>query len=119
LSLEKYEFLFYLLELIYFLYFILVILALFIATTIAMVNADEIEGEFHASKIEVAAKFVHFIEKMGLKAWHFLECLGWDAALKCAEPILGTLILHDVADAVALVKCEAPKMIKCAPVLKK
>jgi hypothetical protein len=86
---------------------------------IAMVHADEIEGEFQASKTQVALKFVHFIEKFGLKAWHFLECLGWDAALQCAEPILGTLVLHNPASAIALVKCEVPKMIKCAPALKK
>ncbi len=89
-----------------------------IAAAIAMVQADQLEDEYYASKIEVALKFVKFIEKEGEKGWHFLECLGWDAALKCAEPILGLLAIHDIAHAVSLLKCEAPMMIKCAPKLK-
>ncbi len=102
----------------YFFYLILVILALFIAAAIAMVESDQIDDEYYATKIEVGLKFVKFIEKEGEKAWHFLECLGFDAALKCEKPILDLLLVHDIASAAALVKCEAPMMVKCAPKLK-
>jgi hypothetical protein len=83
-----------------------------------MVEAGPIEDENYASMIEVASKFVKFIEKEGVKAWHFLECLGFDAALKCEKPILDLLLVHDIASAAALVKCEEPMMVKCAPKLK-
>ena len=83
-----------------------------------MVYADQIEDEYDASKIEVALKFVSFIEKEGVKAWHFLECLGFDAALQCADPILKTITHPDISHAISLIKCEGPKMIQCAPKLK-
>ncbi len=83
-----------------------------------MVNANAIDREYYATKTQVAQRFAGFIEKLGAKAWHFLECLGWDAAIDCAEPIIGTLLVHDIPDAIALITCEAPKMIKCAPTLK-
>jgi hypothetical protein len=100
------------------LYFNLVILALFIAATIVMVNANTIEREYYATKTQVAQRFATFIEKLGTKAWHFLECLGWDAAIDCAEPIIGTLLVHDIPDAIELIVCEAPKMKRCAPTLR-
>jgi hypothetical protein len=34
------------------------------------------------------------------------------------QPILGTLILDDIPDAVSLVACEAPKMKKFVPAFK-
>ncbi len=98
--------------------FVLVILALIIAATIAMVNADQIEDEYYESKLTVAAKFVKFIEHFGLNAWHFLECLGLHTAIKCEKPILETLTHPDVAHAVSLVECEGADIARCAPKLK-
>ncbi len=96
---------------------ILVILALIIAATIAMVHADQIEDEYYESKLTVAAKFVKFIEHFGLNAWHFLECVGFESAIKCEKPILETLTHPDVAHAVSLLQCEGADIARCAPKL--
>ena len=59
------------------------------------------------------AKFGKLISKFGLKAIHFLTCMGPKWAEHCVEPTLGCLAAHDIPGCIELLKCEGKDAKAC------
>ena len=76
----------------------------------------KIEGEDYSlkDKLKVAEKYVKLIEKEGVKAWHFLECMGYDWALHCTSQTLACVAARSLPGCIELITCEGKDAKSCA-----
>ena len=87
-----------------------------VALTYAQPIDGKIEGEDYGllDKLKLAEKYAKLIEKEGVKAWHFIECMGKDWALHCVQPTIGCLGAKSLVGCVELITCEGKSAKGCA-----
>ena len=87
-----------------------------VAVTYSSPIDGKIEGEDYSltDKLKVAEKYAKLIEKEGVKAWHFLECMGYDWALHCVKQTLGCVAAKSVPGCIELIVCEGKSARTCA-----
>ncbi|XP_054153787.1 uncharacterized protein LOC128952415 [Oppia nitens] len=97
-------------------YLALVLLLALVAITYS--TPVDVDDNSNLDQSKTAKDYAKLIEKFGVKAWHFLECMGKDWCEHCVSPTLGCLKSKSIVGCIELIACEAKDAFSCAQKLK-
>ncbi|KAH7636581.1 uncharacterized protein LOC124498245 [Dermatophagoides farinae] len=84
-----------------------------IGTMMMMTIADAKEDlEVGISK-ETIHKYYKLVKKFGVKAEHFLACMGEDWCKHCVGPTINCLAAKNVKGCISVIACEGKSTSKC------